>query len=349
MTPALALATALAALIQLNGDTLSGGEVSGSARLPLERASGGDTPVLRFSSSAGPVRLLLDTGASSSMVTPALLHRLGLRSSALSADRFSIAGGGLACRRASPLRTRLPDLTLQGPGAGAASLRLSGAEALVLPVAGLPTGVDGVLGAPSLRRTALRIDPSQNTVSFGAEALRDLPADRRRLRLRWHRGVPLVRLLTPLGTIEALADTGAEGLFLAPSLARRLHPLSRAQAATLVGFCGAQTVQRQQFAAIRLIDSSTEERNPEQRPEQGSAGERFQIQRSDGLDLVKTGGGSNDRGTVEGIITDNPVFQQLGVTAIAGQEVLRQRVQLWRLDQAPPVLELWSSPGNVRP
>ncbi|MEB3332114.1 MAG: aspartyl protease family protein [Synechococcaceae cyanobacterium] len=313
MSAALLLATALAALIQLRGEQLGGGTISGSAVVPLERASGGDTPVLSFASRAGAIRLLLDTGASSTMVTPALAERLGLPLTPLPPERFALAGGGLGCGSLSPQRTRLPDLTLQSAATGSPGLRLSGAEALVLPVAGLPAGIDGVLGAPSLRLTAVRVDPARQQVSFGAEALRQGSRHgRQRLRLRWHRGVPLVGLRTPLGPRLALADTGAEGLFLTPALARRLPPLSRAEETRLVGFCGEQTVQRQLFAAVEL-------------------------------DSDAAGAGKTPRNHVplEGIITENPVFEQLGVEAIAGQELLRRRIQLWRLDTTPPSLELW--------
>jgi hypothetical protein len=44
---------------------------------------------------------------------------------------------------------------------------------------------------------------------------------------------------------------------------------------------------------------------------------------------------------VEAIILSNPVFERLGVEAIVGQELLRSRRQLWRLDVTPPRLELW--------
>jgi hypothetical protein len=45
--------------------------------------------------------------------------------------------------------------------------------------------------------------------------------------------------------------------------------------------------------------------------------------------------------THEAILTTNPVFALLGVEAIVGQELLRIRGQLWRLDTDPPRLELW--------
>jgi hypothetical protein len=44
---------------------------------------------------------------------------------------------------------------------------------------------------------------------------------------------------------------------------------------------------------------------------------------------------------VEAILTENPIFTELGVEAIVGQELLRQRRQLWRLDSQPPMLTLW--------
>lgn len=330
MSAALLLTAVLSALIQLRGDQLDGGTISGSAQVPLERASGGDTPVLSFVSNAGPVRLLLDTGASSTMVTPALVQRLGLRATPLPPERFALAGGGLGCGSLKPARTRLPDLSLQAAGAAPAGLRLSGAEALVLPVAGLPAGIDGVLGAPSLRLTALRIDPRGERVSFGAEAVQALRPDRQQLPLRWHRGVPLVGLRTPFGLRSALADTGAEGLFLAPSLARRLPPLSRAQETRLVGFCGEQTVQRQRFAELGLAGVGGTE---------AGAASPTSISTQDQAEGL--GAEQDNPPPVEGIVTDNPIFEQLGVEAIAGQELLRSRIQLWRLDTTPPRLELW--------
>ena len=362
------------ALIQLAGQPLSGGRSRGTVSLPLERAEGGHTPVLDFQvsgvgaaagSNADParaapvplhrrqgarIRLLLDTGATSTMVTPELAERLALVRRPLPAGTFGLAGGGHGCADLNPQRTRLPDLVLREPAAppGTPALSLEGVEALVLPVAALPAGVDGVLGAPSLRLLPIRIDPSLGRIALGAAALDQLPfalspsssatptarssAPRdpqpiapmtprsrpQRLPLRWHRGVPLLQLSTSVGPVQALADTGAEGLFLQPALAARLRPLGPAQPLRLVGFCGEQRVERRLYAGLGL--------GP------GSGG------------LAATPGspspGDGPAG-VEGIVTDNPIFEQLGVEAILGQELLHRHRQLWRLDQARPELLLW--------
>jgi len=341
------------ALIQLAGQPLSGGRSRGTVSLPLERAEGGHTPVLDFQvsgvgaaagsgadpASPGPVprhgrqgsriRLLLDTGATSTMVTPELADRLALERRPLPPGTFGLAGGGHGCADLNPQRTRLPDLVLRDPAApaGTAGLSLEGVEALVLPVRALPAGVDGVLGAPSLRLLPIRIDPSLGRVALGAAALDPLPyplnsargsatssanpaatprSRPQRVPLWWHRGVPLLLLRTSVGPVHALADTGAEGLFLRPALAARLQPLGPAQPLRLVGFCGEQRVERRRFAGLGL------------------------------------GSGPGDApGDVEGIVTDNSIFEQLGVEAILGQELLHRQRQLWRLDQARPELLLW--------
>jgi len=305
----------LGALIQLQGAPLAGGATSGSVTLPLQRPPGGDTPLLVFGSSGGPVRLLLDTGASSTMVTPGMADRLGLPTLPVPAGGFDLAGGGSACGELRPRRTRLPPLELGSGRDGQGRLRLVGAEALVMPAGALPDGVDGVLGAPSLRRLPVHIDPLRSSLSLGAaavEAAAAMPPPRLRIPLRWHKGVPLLTLPSVAGPVEALVDTGAEGLFLHPSLAARLHPLGPARPVRLVGFCGEQAVQRRPFTGLALPGE----------PLPGAV---------EGMPVRP----------LEGVITENPIFAQLGVEAIVGQELLRQRPQLWRLDLEPPRLELW--------
>lgn len=329
----------LTALIQVRGQPLDGGTVSGGAEAPLERAAGGETPVLLLSSPRGRLRLLLDTGASSTMVTPELVRRLALSSSALSPDAFALVGGGAACGDLQPRRSRLPDLELVVP-AGGDRLRLRGVEALVLPGAALPAGVDGVLGAPTLRQQPLWIDPVANRVAFGAAALQQAqrnaagagrlhahPASSHNasnpgstadsapaqvLPLRWRLGVPLLGLRMPEGVIAALADTGAEGLFLRREFASRLPMVGSRQGLRLVGFCGEEPVEQVQLSGLSL--------NGEGPRAPGRAAWGAQLSRA--------------------ILTSNPIFRALGIEAIVGQELLRHRRQLWRLDLDPPRLEL---------
>jgi hypothetical protein len=105
-------------------------------------------------------------------------------------------------------------------------------------------------------------------------------------------------------------------LFLSPALAARLHPLNQVETLAMVGFCGTQTVRRQTFAGVAFALEPL------------------------GLEPAALGPAALEQPR-EGIITENPIFSQLGVAAIVGQELLRQRPQLWRLDLKEPRLELW--------
>lgn len=287
--------------------------MTGTGASPLERAVGGDTPILTFLSAQGPVRLLLDTGAASAMVSPALAQRFALSSRPLPAEDFSLAGGGEGCQSLRLSSTRLPELSLVGSDR-VSPYRLHGVEALVIPVEALPRGVDGVLGVPTLKQVPFVVDPAQGTVLLGRAAKQwrqtmEPPIDV--VPLTWRRGVPLLpirvrdRSANQIVTLAALADTGAEGLFLTNRLAAMLTPLGSPQPARLVGVCGQQPVLRQRLMGLAL---------GLQRPASQS---------------------------VEAILTDGPVFSLLGVQAIVGQEWLRSRRQLWRLDASPPRLELW--------
>ncbi|MFM7267422.1 MAG: aspartyl protease family protein [Cyanobium sp.] len=314
----------LAALIQRQGRPLAGGRVEGGVRVPLERAAGGDTPVLSFratlpgAGAAHSVRLLLDTGASATMITPSLAGRLGLHTSELPPGAFDLAGGGSGCRELRPRLTRLPELRLTASSQQEHSgLRLQGAEALVLPVAGLPAGIDGVLGVPSLRLLPILIDPAGGRLVLGAEAdaaFHSFPGGGRPVivPLRWRQGVPVFQVSTTAGPVKALADSGAEGLFLSPSLAQRLPVGGTPQPLRLVGVCGEQGVERRLFSGLSLPA-----------PERAGRGPKEQT-----------------RWSVEGIVTDNPVFEALGVELIAGQEWLRGHRQLWHLEQEPALLWL---------
>ncbi len=302
------------ALIQERGTALPPGRVKGGMQAPLERAEGGDTPVLTFSSDRGPVRLLLDTGAASAMVSPALVRRLALKSWPLSPAQFSLAGAGESCAHRALSKTRLPELRYGAASAQHPPLRLQGVEGFVLPVVALPPGIDGVLGAAALKQVPFGIDPLSEQVFFGEPALQwrqRFHTQPEVIPLHWRRGVALGGILVGSGSSggfsrwDALFDTGAEGLFLTPALAAMLRPLGPAQPVRLVGVCGEQKVWRQRLMGVGV--------GPQALPIQ----------------------------TLDAIVTTNPVFALLGVEAIVGQEVLRFRRQLWRLDTPTPRLELW--------
>jgi len=169
---------------------------------------------------ARPWRVLLDTGASSAVVSPALTRDLGLTL----IDRVRVATLG-GVQQAD--RVRLNELRIgDAPVAEATALMLD----LALLLGPALEGVDGLVGMPALRGAACLFDFAQRRLQLGAEAAAAMK-DMQGLPLRIEAGLPVIDLR--LGDREPapfLFDTGNAGaLVVFEHHARRLL----AQAPTL--------------------------------------------------------------------------------------------------------------------
>ena len=164
--------------------------MEGSGRSAYAIPSDGDTPILQFQTSTGDsVRLLIDTGASRSMVSRALISRLQLPTQEISGDNFALAGAGSDCPTDPPRQAVLPTLQL-------GELKIRELAVLVMPKLGVPPGSDGVLGASALRQLPMLIDPKRNRcVLINSYLVQSAPADAIRLPLQWRDHVPLCRFL----------------------------------------------------------------------------------------------------------------------------------------------------------
>ena len=162
--------------------------------LPLERVRNGDIGgLLMVEASVGGVRghWLLDTGSSEHLIAADLADRLGLQ-----------GGAGVTLR--TPVgaqrgrRVTLPDLRLGDTTQSA----LPAVRVDLQPLVGaLGVAIDGVLGAPLLAGRMLRLDLAQQTLALSPAPPR--PACRepaQRVELDSHRGMPLIRLDSVLGS-----------------------------------------------------------------------------------------------------------------------------------------------------
>lgn len=196
-------------------------------------------------------RLLLDTGASTSVVTPALADRLGPveplehEVTAAEGDVVQVAGA-----------TRLS-------GARCGEWLLPELEALVVdlrPVSeALHTRVDGVLGWPAFRDVLLRVDGPGRRVCVGPGALP--PSDGLRTLHLSGRFLPHVQLRTPDGWLRVLLDTGSAGsidLLEWPSGTFAAEPRPWFRSVTLSGLGTRRTIARPrvdaELGAFRLQD-----------------------------------------------------------------------------------------------
>ena len=239
---------ALAALVQLQGAPPPQPVMEGSSRTVYTTPSDGDTPVLLLKTSGGlPVRLLIDTGASRSMVSQELVQRLQLKTMALPSGNFALAGAGSDCPTDPPRQAMLPMLRL-------GELKIRELAVLVMPKLGVPPGTDGVLGASALRQLPLLIDPKQKQLRFDQQlTLQSAPADAVRIPLRWRDHVPLLHVSDQNGDeTSALLDTGAEAVFIGVSLAQRLSPQSPPSGVEIQGFCGSEFAIERTFSGLSV-------------------------------------------------------------------------------------------------
>jgi len=180
-----------------------------------------------------PWHCLIDSGATQSLVAPALAERLGLRER--SRQRVATAGGELILRRVA-----MPPVTLGGQPAALT-------EALVLDLTQAlgPAGaaLQGLLGAALLRDRITRLDLAAGRADWAAAWPGDATAARTVWPLRWDAGLPVVDLsLAGRPPAPFLLDTGNAGALVVFARHAESLGVQRLPAVTLRELGGEVTV-----------------------------------------------------------------------------------------------------------
>lgn len=186
-----------------------------SGLLPLQLLRTGDIgglPVVEIALGGRPTRWLVDSGATTALIAPALAATLGL--SRLPPVRVATAGGAQTRERFA-----LPDLPVLGaPGAGSPAVAVD-LDAVLGEAGG---ALDGLLGAPWLRTVATRFDFAGGELRWSATA--EPAANAAVLPLRWDGGLPVASLELGARPAEGfLFDTGNAGALVV--FARRARAL----------------------------------------------------------------------------------------------------------------------------
>lgn len=221
------------------------------ATVPLQLLHTGDIgllPSIRLVLDGAPTRWLVDSGATTALVTPALAARLKLRRHFFAA-RLATAGGVQSVDRHD-----LPTLPVFGAGAGDAT-------ALAVDLARLfgPAGarVDGLLGAPWLRQGSTTFDFARGELRWAPAAAAPPPAAAV-LPLRWDGALPVVRLaIGERRPEEFLFDTGNAGALVvfaqrAQALLADASPLPESTVRELGGTVRARFARIDRLAAPGL-------------------------------------------------------------------------------------------------
>jgi len=238
---------AQAAIVQLQSLNLRKPSVSGEATLPLsllQKSRG----VYGLEAQIGdrPGQFLVDTGASTTLLSKALKQSLGITGTPVPSHELSFAVAGKDCPEMTAARFTLPNFNI-------GNAQVTGLEALQFDQTLIPEGADGILGMDILSQFALTIDPVKQRLKL--EQTRS-PSQAQRLQavsLTERSGVMLAQLrINEAGPFEVLLDTAADGTFISTDVAEAVG-ISQAEQKPIqmLGFCGLED------AAIAQLDSAT--------------------------------------------------------------------------------------------
>ncbi len=239
-------------------------------------------------------RFLLDTGASTTLLSAPLRQTLGISGTPVNSDRLSYAVAGKNCPEMTAHRLTLPPLQI-------AESRVSQLQVLQFDQTLIPEGADGVLGMDVLDQFQFTIDPEQRRLrlrlpsKLPSESFQLLGlADRlRAIPLEARSGVMLAQIkLEDQGPFTMLLDTGADGTFIAKDVANQLQLQAR-KPIKMLGFCGLEDAEMARLDRVSLQNHS-----------------------QTGLDAV---------------ITDSSILSTLKIDGVLGQNFLNHYRQHWHL------------------
>jgi predicted aspartyl protease len=233
------------AVVQLQGLDVPVPRVKGTATVPLkvlEKSQVYTTPI-----TVGKLikPFLIDTGASTTLLSADLVTTLKLPGRAVPSDRLASAVAGKECASMKATLHELPLLTL-------GSVEIRGVNGLRFETAAVPDGLAGVMGMDILQQFDLSFNPNVKTLNLAPPSVLPPTSAAAAIPLQKKLGVFLAKLtLNGQGPFTVLLDTGADSTFISGAIAQRLN-LSNRQPAQILGFCGLEPAERSQLASVKL-------------------------------------------------------------------------------------------------
>lgn len=235
------------AIVQLKGLDVSKPRGEGSGTLTLKVLD--QTQVFTTVGMLGelPGRFLIDTGASTTMISAQVAEDLKLKGRPVPSDRLSSAVAGKACSSMKATLHELPDLKLE-------SVTISGTNALRFETATIPDGLSGVIGMDILSNFDLQFNPQALTLQLTSPSTLPQEASGSAIPLQRKLGVFLAKLtLNGQGPFTMLVDTGADSTFISKAVAQKLKlDAKQRQPMQILGFCGLEPAERSRLASVKL-------------------------------------------------------------------------------------------------
>ncbi len=233
------------AIVQLQGLNVPLPRVKGTATVAITVLE--KTQVYTATVMVGnlPRQFLVDTGASTTLLSAGMVSELKLPGRAVPKERLSSAVAGNECASMKATLHELPPLTL-------GSLEIRGVNGLHFEKATVPDGLSGAMGMDILRQFDLKLNPKAKTLAFLSASVLPTASSASAIPLQKKLGVFLAKLtLNGQGPFTFLLDTGADSTFISQAIAQRLT-LSNRQPMQVLGFCGLESAERSQLASTKL-------------------------------------------------------------------------------------------------
>jgi predicted aspartyl protease len=241
------LAPSLRAIVQLQGLDVPPPQTQGSALLPLQPLPNTRVYTVEMNLGNHSGRFLLDTGASTSMVSPAAVQQLQLQGTPVPQNRLGLAVAGDNCPNLKASIYKLPQLSLQG-------VQIQGLSALQFNSTVIPEELTGVLGMDVLKFFDLQLQPQQPSLHLRPATTLPTEWQARAVPLQEKLGVMLAQVeVNGQGPFTFLLDTGADSTFISPDVARQANlDKARSQPIQIRGFCGLEEAQTAQLTSVKL-------------------------------------------------------------------------------------------------
>ncbi|ERT06243.1 clan AA aspartic protease, TIGR02281 family protein [Lyngbya aestuarii BL J] len=241
----------LNAIVQLKGLDFPPPRTQGQATIPLKQQLEGSqvfTVELTLGNQSG--EFLLDTGASTTMLSTPMVERLGLEGEKVANEQLTSAVAGDDCPEMSATVHQLPTLTMDG-------VRVEELRGLEFTNTLIPGELSGVLGMDFLRHFDLNLNPKTQQLKLLTPSQLNSIQTQQAIPLKSRLGVMLAEIkINGLGPFTFMLDTGADTIFISPSLSLslQLDQASR-QEIQVIGFCGLEMAERSTLKQVKMGDS----------------------------------------------------------------------------------------------
>ncbi|GEM_PF-1054428 len=240
----------LNAIVQLKGLNFPPPRTQGQATIPLKRLEGSQVFTVELNLGNQSGEFLLDTGASTTMLSTPMVERLGLEGEKIANEQLTSAVAGDDCPEMSATIHQLPTITID-------RVRVEELRGLEFTNTLIPGELSGVLGMDFLRHFDLNLNPKTQQLKLLTPSQLNYIQTQQAIPLKSRLGVMLAEIkINGQGPFTFMLDTGADTIFISPSLSLslQLDQASR-QEIQVIGFCGLEMAERSTLKQVKMGDS----------------------------------------------------------------------------------------------